>query len=132
MPTINYTPEKLTHERATPFPKVAPFVAGELFLGNPGIQVVDAITWEKTLKSPEFGDRIQMYLDRGVLTIEDESEKPSLSSRNPTQAIALVKETYDKKLLEAWQRDEARPTVIKVLEAQITTLTPPPVDKKAS
>jgi hypothetical protein len=86
----------------------------------------------KTLNSPEFGYRIQMYLDRGVLTIEDESEKPSLSSRNPTQAIALVKETYDKKLLEAWQRDEARPTVIKVLEAQITTLTPPPVDKKAS
>jgi hypothetical protein len=125
MPTVNYSPEKLTHTRATPFPKIAPFTAGDLFLGSPGVQVVDPIIWEKTLKSPEFGDRIQAYIDRGVLTVIDNTDRPSLASRNPTEAITLVKDTFDKKLLDGWREDEARPSVIKALDAQIETLTPP-------
>jgi hypothetical protein len=130
MPTINYAPEKLTHAKATPFPKIAPFTAGELFLGSPGVQVVDAVVWNKTLKSPEFGDRIQAYIDRGVFTIIDDSDKPSLATRNPTQALSLIGDTFDKVLLEGWREDEARPSVIKALDDKIATLTPPA--KKAS
>jgi hypothetical protein len=130
MPLVNYKPEVLTHPNSND-KRVAPFGAGELFFPVAGSQVVDRTLWNKTLKSEEYGEKMHEYLDRGVFIVEDNDDHPSLRDDSPTRAVALVKDCFDLKLLEAWREDEARPTVIKVLEAKIKDLTPPPTKEKA-
>lgn len=131
MPTVNYKPELLTHPNCTgQNPRVAGFMAGDLFLPVAGIQVVDPEIWNATVNSEEFGERISEYIERGVITVAEETEHPTLSKKTPTAAVKFVKDTYDLSLLQSWREDEARPSVIKVLDERIAELTPPPSKKK--
>jgi hypothetical protein len=130
MPLIDYKPEVLTHPNSSD-KRVAPFGAGELFFSVAGPQVIDRTLWNNTLKSEEYGEKMHEYLDRGVFVVLDNDDHPSLKDDNPTKAVALVKDCFDLKLLEAWREDESRPTVIKALEAKIKDLTPPPSKKEA-
>jgi hypothetical protein len=131
MPTICYTPEKLTHENAKPFPKVAAFTAGELHIDKAGNQPIDPIIWNKVRNSENFKERIEQLIDRGVLEVIDESDKPTLAGRTPAKALAMVKDTYDVGLLKLWKEQEPTPHIAKAIDAQLTILTPPP-EKKAS
>jgi hypothetical protein len=128
MPLIDYNPEALTHPRS-PDKRVAPLSAGELIFSLPGAQPVDRILWNKTIKSPEYGEKLNEYIDRGVLTIVADDERPSLAGMNPTQAAKLVKDCFDLELLEHWREDEVRATLSRLLDAKIKELTPPPAEK---
>ena len=131
MPLIDYKPEALTHPNSADR-RVAPLMAGRLHFPVAGPQVIPATIWNEAIKSQEYGEKLSEYLSRGVLTIlEKDSENPTLKDETPSKAVALIKECFDIKLLEAWQADEARPTVIKALELKIKELTPPPAKEKA-
>jgi hypothetical protein len=127
MPLIDYKPEVLTHSNS-PDKRVAPLSAGELIFAVPGGQVIDRTIWNKALKSGEYGEKLNEYIARGVLTVLDESDKPTLNDLNPTVALVRVKDCFDLELLTAWREDEARPTIVRALEAKLKELTPPKKD----
>lgn len=134
MPLIDYKPEVLTHPdfKNAGMPRVAPFAAGDLFFPVAGPQVIERTVWNKAIKSEEYGKKLNDYLDRGVFVVLDDSDHPSLKDDSPTKAVQLVNDCFDLDLITAWREDEARPTVIKALEAKIKELTPPPATKEKS
>jgi hypothetical protein len=125
MPLIDYKPEVLTH-KSSPDKRVAALGAGDLVFALPGAQLVDRTLWDWSLKSQEYGEKLNEYIARGVLTLLDDSDKPTLDGLNPTVALQRVKDCFDLDLLTAWREDEARPTLTRALDAKIKELTPPP------
>jgi hypothetical protein len=54
----------------------------------------------------------------------------TLSSKNVTDAKALIAETYDRKLLERWRTEETRHTVQQAIDEQLEKLKLSEAEKK--
>ncbi len=91
---------------------------------KPGANIVarEAVELAKKLTTDAEGDS---NIPAGVVTIED--GKPSTApERTESEAIELVKDTFDLDMLRAWQADEKRPRVHKAISDQIDEMLKEP------
>lgn len=94
-------------------------VAG-LFILKPGVNEVEASKVEAALKNPV----IKWYVEQGLIVLGDGPAPETLEKLKPAEAVALVKKTVDKELLERWFDAEKRKPVLEAIEAQIDAITP--------
>lgn len=113
-------------------PRIVGF--GGLFRLLPGVNEVDAASWEK-VKDSTFS---KWYLEQGLVEIIHEpksngkiSELSGDGSKNDSSAIKklaakkaleIIKETYDPALLNKWAQTETRKQVLKAIEDQAQSL----------
>lgn len=84
----------------------------------PGLNDVDGKEWEKAKVIPA----VSAMVKDGILRAS--ADKADLSSMDPDSAIALVKKTVDRALLEKWGTDEKRPSVRKSIDDQLGVIIP--------
>jgi hypothetical protein len=115
----------------------------------PGVNEVDDEAWKKAqtvalkalLTKQEGEDKPALELvssaeattatTAGATTgTTDTGGTGTLSSKNVTDAKALVAETYDRKLLERWRTEETRHTVQQAIDEQLAKLQLSESEKK--
>lgn len=93
----------------------------DLFTLKPGVNVVEDYQLEEALKLRLF----QSYVDEGVIKIRSGPAPESLGRMKPVDAVALVKKTVDKSLLEKWFEGERREKVLEAIQAQVDAISKP-------
>lgn len=89
----------------------------------PGVNEVDAKTWDEFKLSPS----IKHFIAEGEIEELDlpnaqEGSPVQIDDLNQKEALALVKATFDSKLLERWAANESRKGVLDALEKQMDAL----------
>lgn len=115
------------HHRGLPPPHKKPGQMSDLKHHTllPGVNAVGDDEWDEAKKLP----LIKALLDNGTLAeIKPAGKKKAakdISEFKDTEAIKLVKETTDMDLLTSW-RENAKPAVLKAIDAQVEELKAPP------
>lgn len=89
----------------------------------PGVNEVDAKAWDEFKTSPS----IKHFIAEGEIEELDlpnahEGSPVQIDDLNQKEALALVKATFDSKLLERWAANESRKGVLDALEKQMDAL----------
>lgn len=103
---------------------------------KPGTNKVSASWWSNAKKHKTVAKRLELgmleVVNEGVDDIDlgidgDEgAESADISGLNAREAISVIKETFDLKLLKAWAETESRATVTRAIDAQIEIMTAEP------
>jgi hypothetical protein len=96
----------------------------------PGVNTIAKSDWEEFIKNPAR----RHQLAEGELEVLEEDELPSLKGKSEKDAIALVRATVRKDLLEGWIDTESRKKVLDAIDKQLEAITPkaPPKDEGAA
>lgn len=89
----------------------------------PGVNEVDAKKWEEFSKSPAIKHHIaEGEIEELDLPNAHEGSPVQIDDLNQKEALALVKATFDSKLLERWAENESRKGVLDALEKQMDAI----------
>jgi hypothetical protein len=91
----------------------------------PGVNRIAKEDWEAFIRNPAR----RHQLAEGELEVVEEEELLTLKAKSPKDAIALVKNTVRKDLLETWFADENRKTILEAIEKQLAAIAPPPAKR---
>ena len=91
----------------------------------PGVNEVEDAVWAKAEPSAKN------LVDAGLVEPKPGVSVKNLWKHNPHEAVALVKATVDRKLLEGWAETEKRRPVLDAINGRLDEITPKPSDKKA-
>jgi hypothetical protein len=90
----------------------------------PGINEVDEAAWKEALKIELVRDFVRLGLLKPQAPAAGTQDAAGLAAMKAPEAIATVKKTVDKDLLEKWYADEQRKGVLEVIEAQLEEIAP--------
>lgn len=94
----------------------------------PGVNEVDPKAWEAFISNPAQ----RFLLESGELEVVEEAKTlADLAKLSVKEAIAMVKETFRKDLLDRWAEAEERKTVLDAIEKQYDALTIKPKKEDA-
>jgi len=91
---------------------------------KPGLNEVDSKEWDKVKTDPE----VLTFLEEEILVVLSEEDKPvekilpNLKDRKTKDAVDLIKNTMDPKLLEKWSKGEKRAGVLRAIDSQLSAL----------
>lgn len=87
----------------------------------PGLNTIDKEQWEAFIANPAR----RHQLAEGELEVVEEDELTTLKEKSVKDAIALVKSTVRKEMLESWVESENRKQVLDAIEKQLEAIQPP-------
>lgn len=100
---------------------------------TPGVNSIPKAQWDGLQKHPPFAMALRYYQDQpGVLTVRQPpaGQNPdadlSIKSFTIPDAVQLIQDTNDVKLLQAWQDEDDRKGVQRAIAEQLEKLTPKP------
>ena len=96
---------------------------GAAVLFIPGINEVGAGVWKRLQENPHFMRDVR----KGDYSVESETEPRGNTTaltvfENVRDAFVIIKETYDKALLNRWKLGEERKTIVDAIDAQLTRI----------
>ena len=100
-------------------------VSPSLSFKTAGTQVVPKEEWEAACKNPVRAPIIEALLNDQAIVIKGETDgdrNALMSIRNSTQAIRMMRETFDLKLLETWLAVDDRNEVCLAIEDHIKSI----------
>lgn len=80
-------------------------------------------------------ERIQAHklarflIEKGELVVPEQGKAKDITNLNATEAIELVKDTFNIQLLKDWEEKEQRKTVLKAIEDQVSGILNPKEDE---
>jgi hypothetical protein len=90
----------------------------------PGINEVDEAAWKEALKIELVRDFVRLGVLKPQTPAAGAQESAGLAAMKAPEAIAVVKKTVDRDLLEKWYADEQRKGVLEAIEAQLEEIAP--------
>jgi hypothetical protein len=90
----------------------------------PGINEVEEAAWKEALKIELVRDLVRLGVLKPQAPAAPVAGAQGLAAMKVPEAIATVKKTVDKDLLEKWYADEQRKGVLEAIEEQLEEITP--------
>lgn len=100
------------------------FGRGEIVLLPGANPAVDAKKWAEAKSAPMIVALLKLRKREGLEVDEKTDASESLADLDENDAIDLVDETVDPKILAKWKKSEKRAEIVAAIEAQIEKLDP--------